>query len=280
MKIARVFPRRTSMTPTDELAFVGCQPPLLAMPEVDAVHISVAFTWDLQKADQLAEAWRVLGVPVTMGGPAYSQPGGDFVPGMYVKKGCVITSRGCPNHCWFCAVPDRENGLRELPIQDGWNVLDDNLLACSDVHINAVFDMLDCQKRRAEFTGGLEAKLLKPWHAKRLREIKSKRMYFAYDTPDDYDPLVQAGNIMRQEGHRLESHSMACYCLIGYRGDTFEKAEKRLTDTVTAGFVPYAMLYRGQDGARDPKWMRFQREWLRPEILGAKIKMIRNGGTK
>lgn len=107
-RIARVFPRRTSMTPTDILAFVDCPPPLLAMPEVDEVHVSVAFTWDIPKAEWLAKQWEQLGVPVKMGGPAFNQPGGEFVPGLYVKEGATITSRGCPNHCWFCAVPKRE----------------------------------------------------------------------------------------------------------------------------------------------------------------------------
>lgn len=72
MRIARVFPRKTAMTPDDQLAFVDCQPPLLdpylMTDGVDEVHVSVAFTWDIAKAEQLAEAWRVLGVPVKMGG--------------------------------------------------------------------------------------------------------------------------------------------------------------------------------------------------------------------
>lgn len=71
MRIARVFPRRTTMTPTDDLAFVDCQPPLLAMPEVDEVHVSVAFTWDMPKAERIAEEWRAIGVPVKMGGKTY-----------------------------------------------------------------------------------------------------------------------------------------------------------------------------------------------------------------
>lgn len=273
-KIARVFPRKTSMTPTDELAFVDCPPPMLVLPEIDEVHISVAFTWDMPKAEKLATWWKAAGVPVLMGGPAFNKPGEEFVPGRYVKDGCVITSRGCPNHCWFCAVPKREKGLRELPVQDGWNILDDNILACSDEHVEEVFKMLERQKRRATFTGGLEAKILKPWHAKRLREIKAARMYFAYDTPDDYEPLVEAGKIMRQEGHRFSSHAMCCYNLVGYKGDTFEKAEKRLTDTIRAGFMPYAMLYRDKDGQVDKEWKKFQREWLRPAIVNAKAKEV------
>lgn len=274
MKIARVFPRRTNMTPDDELAFIDCQPPLLYLPEIEEVHISVAFTWDLQRAEQLAEEWRQVGVPVKMGGPAFNEPGGVFVPGLYVKKGMTITSRGCPNNCWFCAVPKRERGLRELEIHDGWNVLDDNLLACSDEHVEAVFKMLERQKERAVFTGGLEAKIIKPWHAKRLKEIKAARMYFAYDTPDDYDPLVEAGKMLRQEGHDNAGHSMCCYCLIGYPNDTFEKAEKRLINAIKAGFMPYAMLYRDEKGETTKDWKKFQREWLRPAIVGTKYKEI------
>ncbi|MEG2317084.1 MAG: hypothetical protein RSC91_12740, partial [Clostridia bacterium] len=151
------------------------------------------------------------------------------------------------------------------------------LLACGDEHIREVFAMLARQPRRAEFTGGLEAKLLKPWHAVALREIGAHRMYFAYDTPDDYEPLVEAGKIMREAGHKVSNHALCCYCLIGYQGDSFEKAEKRMTDALKAGFMPYAMLYRDETGARDKDWMRFQREWLRPAIVGAKMREIWEG---
>ena len=104
LKIVRVFPRRTKATPDDPLAFTG-PPPKGGLPDMEEVHVSVAFTYDMEKACQLAEQWMKLGVPVHMGGPAFNMPGGDFVPGMYLKKGYVITSRGCPNRCWFCSVP-------------------------------------------------------------------------------------------------------------------------------------------------------------------------------
>lgn len=276
--MARVFPRRTNLTPVDDLVFINTPPPMLVLPEIDEVHVSVAFTWDLPRAGHLAEAWRVTGVPVRMGGPALNEPGSDFMPGLYLKEGCVITSRGCPNRCWFCSVPKREGfQLRELPVTAGWNVLDDNLLACSDGHINAVFAMLARQKRRPEFTGGLEAKLLQPWHAAKLREVKARRMYFAYDTPDDYEPLVRAGRMLRREGFTINSHTMACYVLVGYPGDTIDKAERRLVDTMRAGFYPYAMLYRNEQNETEITWRRFQREWLLPRIVGTKIKQIWGG---
>lgn len=267
MKIARVFPRKTKATPDDELVFFG-PPPLLTMPEIDEVHVSVTFTYDKPKAEELAEDWRWAGVPVKLGGPAYDDPATDeFIPGRYVKKGHTITSRGCNNCCWFCLAPRREGKLRELDIKDGWDVMDNNLLQCSEKHIRAVFEMLKRQPERPKFTGGLEAKELKPWHCDLLREAKTRTMYFAYDTPDDYEPLVEAGKMLRAAGISARNHVAACYNLIGYKGDTFEKAQKRLEKTIQAGFMPYAMLYRDASGKVDKEWSKFQREWLRPAIV-------------
>jgi len=140
VKIIRVFPRRTNATPTDELAFCGS--PDLLTPGADEIHISVTFTYDIPRAEQLATEWKYVG-PVKLGGPAFGQASGEFVPGRYLKHGYVITSRGCPNSCWFCSVPKREGNTRELKITEGWNVLDDNLLACADV-----FEMLSRQKEK------------------------------------------------------------------------------------------------------------------------------------
>jgi hypothetical protein len=53
--LVRVFPRRTRATPNDAMAFT--EPPGLFPPEASAVHVSVAFTYDLPKADWLAKQW-------------------------------------------------------------------------------------------------------------------------------------------------------------------------------------------------------------------------------
>ena len=280
MKIARVFPRVTSATPRDELSFYDAPSMFLHETEIDEVHISVAFSYDMKHAEWLAKQWEGTGLPVKMGGPAFNERGSEFIPGRYVKEGYTITSRGCPNNCWFCAVPGREGELHELEIKDGWNILDDNFLACSDDHINKVFEMLKRQKERPEFTGGLEAKIIKPWHADKLHEVKTKRMYFAYDTPDDYEPLVYAGRFLLNAGFKVSSHIACCYVLIGYKGDTFEKAEKRLNDTIKAGFMPYAMLYKDKVGNVDETWANYQREWLRPMIVATKMSKILKGGAR
>lgn len=44
MRIARVFPRRTSMTPTDDLAFVDCPTPMMATQIVEPKGLWVGST--------------------------------------------------------------------------------------------------------------------------------------------------------------------------------------------------------------------------------------------
>jgi len=271
LNIARVFPRITNATPLDDYTFF--EPPGMFLPPIDEVHVSVAFTYDIPKAELLARQWETI-APVKIGGPAMNEPGGEFEPGMYLKPGYVITSRGCPNNCWFCSVPKREGkGIRELKIKEGNNILDDNLLACSDHHIKGVFKMLeDQQYGQPIFTGGLEAAILKDWHAERLFKLKPKSLFFAYDTPDDYEPLVKAGRKLLNAGFTTASHTLRAYVLIGYPKDTFEKAEARLRQTVAAGFFPMAMLYRNKAGEVSRKWVSFQRLWANPFIVATNIK--------
>lgn len=268
MRIARVFPRRTRATPTDALAFT--EPPGLFPPKVDEVHVSVAFSWDIPKAEWLADQWERV-ASVRIGGPAIGTRGDLFVPGAYVKPGYVITSRGCPNRCWFCSVWKRDGGIRELPIRDGWNVLDDNLLACSPKHVRAVFDMLRRQPERVEFTGGLEAARLEEWHVEALWALKPKQMFFAYDTSDDLAPLRRAGRMLLDRGWTTSSHRLRCYVLVGYPRDTLEAAERRLREAIDAGFLPMAMLWRGSDGRTAPPWRAFQRSWARPAIAASRL---------
>jgi len=264
MKIARVFPRKTSGSPDDDLAFFDA--PGLFPPQVDEVHVSMAFTYDIQRAEYLAKCWQHI-APVKIGGPAFGEPSGDFVPGRYMKHGYVITSRGCPNKCWFCSVWKREPKVKELPITDGWKLQDDNLLACSKDHIRAVFEMLKKYRGKVEFTGGIEARLLKPWHAALMREVRAKQVFMAYDTPDDWEPLVEAAKIFFDAGFTVGSHALRAYVLIGHPKDTIDRAERRLKDTLALGIIPMAMLWRGETGEPVSKWKRFQRTWARPAII-------------
>lgn len=271
--IARVFPSKTKATPDDELAFFNEPEFFVNEIGISEVHVSVTFGWDKSRAEWLARQWETV-APVKIGGPAYNDPEGDFTPGRYLKQGYVITSRGCINRCWFCSVWRRNPKLVELPITDGWNVLDDNLLATSKQHQQAVFDMLISQPERARFTGGIDPKLFTDWHLWQLQRIKADSFFFAYDTKDDIDAVESAVKVLKQSSYgrtKMRNHKAQCYVLIGYPDDTFDHAEKRLTFIKNLGLSPMAMLYRDYNsGKTDKQWRQFQRSWARPAAIWAK----------
>lgn len=264
--IARVFPRRTNATPTDALAFIG-DPPLWLPEGIERIMVSCTFTWDLNRALELTKSWQRFGVPVMLGGPAWEKAEGDFTPGMFLGEGYTITSRGCPNACPHCLVPKRQGSLVELPIKDGWIVQDDNLLACSEKHIRAVFSML-AQQRKAADLRGLEADRLKSWHVDLLANARIDAVWFAYDAPEDLEPLRQVGAVLKDINLTIANRKARAYVLIGQPGDTLASAEARLWQTVDAGFMPFAMLYRDEHDTPHTKvWHRFQRSWARPAAI-------------
>jgi hypothetical protein len=286
MRVIRVFPRKTKATPDDALAYFG-PPDLFA--EADEVHVSVTFTWDKPYAEQLAEQWRHV-APVKIGGVAYNDNSLVFLPGQYVKPGYTITSRGCPRRCWFCGVWKKWPEPNLLPIYDGWNVLDDNLLACPREHVEAVFTMLRRQRKqdwpdwggRIEFTGGLEALALQDYQVDLLASIKPKpAMFFAYDPGDEFETLAIAARKMLDAGFTRASHRLRCYVLIGHPKDTFDAALARLNQMVEIGFTPFAMLWRPEKHEQKympgPEWRAFRRRWMRPAIIHAKRPSFQEG---
>lgn len=269
MRLIRVFPRKTKATPSDDLVRFG--PPNL-FDEADEVHVSVTFTADKAKAERLAEQWSRV-APTKIGGVAYGDTSLEFIPGRYIRRGYTITSRGCPRKCWFCDVWKKWPTANPLPIHDGWNVLDDNLLACPEWHVRAVFDMLKRQKERICFTGGLEAAALQDYQVDLLASLTPKpAMFWAYDPGDPLETLEYAAKRMLAAGWTRESHRLRCYVLIGYPRDTFAAAEQRLTDMMRIGFTPMAMLWAPTENAAmkwkpAPEWKAFQRRWVRPAII-------------
>lgn len=259
----RVFPRRTSWTPRDALAFIGDPPLFRPQDRSIPVHISVTFTWDIMEAERLYRSWSRFYDDVQLGGPAFGDRGRAFIPGRYVKEGVTITSRGCPNVCGFCLVPSREGDIRELPIRDGWDVADNNLLACSQEHIITVFDMLLRQHEPIKLSGGLDSRIIQPWHVDLLRTIRLKYAWFACDSGSSIGPLERASKLLAG----FSREKLRCYVLVGYNGESMQAAEKRIRTVWKLGFLPMAMLYRGDDATSrniNPEWSKFVKTWTRP----------------
>ena len=269
----RVFPRRTKWTPIDELAYVG-DPPLMlpGAPSWSQVRVSVTFTWDIPEGERLLRSWRLFYKDVKIGGPAFSDPGDEFTPGRFVRVGVVVTSRGCPKSCDFCLVPKREGRIRELQIKEGFNVFDNNLLACSRDHIETVFEMLWRQKEPAHFTGGLDKTLLKTWHIDLLKKTRFKRAWFALDSDMGFPALERAADLLSD----FSREKKYCYALVGYGNESPAEAEARLVRIFNLGFMPFSMLYRGPLAGKkvspNPAWRALIHKWCNPARYKAYMK--------
>jgi hypothetical protein len=258
--IIRVFPRKTKWTPDDKRCFFD-GPPLFDVGDV-SVYVSVVFTWDRPRAEYLRRLWQARYKYVPIGGPAYGAPGEEFVPGRFIKHGYTITSRGCPKQCPWCLASRREGGLRELPIVPGHNIADNNLLACSRQHIEAVFAMLAEQKKAAVFSGGLDIDYLNPWHVDRLKAMRLKNLFVACDTQARLKRLDKAKDLLAD----LSIEKKRCYVLIGFNGESLRDAEARCEAVYAKGFLPFAQLYRDDTGTvtHDAAWKALARKWSRP----------------
>ncbi len=289
--IIRVFPRRTSGTPDDAGAFVG-PPPFPEMRpaarDVRGIHISQTFTWDARLANALRLQWRHVypGKSVCIDGPAVNHRGGEFTPGMYLKPGYTITSRGCPRQCKCCLVPGREGGIRLLRIKPGHNVLDNNLLACGRPHIEAVLDMLDRQDHAVKFTGGLEAILVQKWFVERLMRLRLETAFLAYDRPAQKPHVERAVRMILDAADWTKWQTrkkLQCYCLFGYEGDTADAAVERFEWIKGLGVTPYAMLYQpplDEKPRKGEQMKRRLRKWMRPSSVWAKEANDKDGNDE
>lgn len=239
------------------------------LPIADEVHISVAFTWHVDYSYHLLDAWRKHYPTVRIGGPAIdTTPPDDFTPGLYLKPGLTITSRGCIYNCPWCLVSQREGPLRTIPIRDGYIIQDNNLLACPREHIERVFEMcarVSHDQRQIDFRGGFAAHLLEPWHADLLRQIRIRRIFTAADTISSLEHLKP----FREMLHWLRRHELRCYILCAYNGETIPEAEARIVKAYQAGFWPYPSLYQPPSSERieySSAWKELARTWARPVL--------------
>lgn len=260
----RVFPRKTKWTPDDNSAFIGY--PDLFKPPIQPVKISCTFTWDIPECEKLYYAWSNQYPDVELGGPAFGDRGEIFTPGMFIKKGVVFTSRGCPKDCPWCFVQKREGQIREIAIGKGHIIQDNNLLACSIQHLEKVFGMLREQKHAAEFMG-MDAEFLTTEHIELLDSIRVSKMFFAHDHNGSMYHIERAGEML----NGYNRNKKRCYVLVGYyKEDTPAKAEKRLLRIWELGFMPYAMFYRPdqiKSVKKKKEWSDLVRIFSRPAIM-------------
>jgi len=279
MEILRVFIKRTSQTPIDDYVRIGF-PDLFLSKDIDEVHISTIFNWDIEKALRLKRNYEQYYPKVLVGGPAFANGNYDpkFTSGLYVKKGITITTRGCNFKCPFCLVDKKEGKFQEINIEPGNIIQDNNILLASRDHLRKVFDMLKNQKG-IKFIGGLDKRLLKDWHIEELKSLSIKEIWLAFDSWDNKNEFIIIMGKLKNAG--FSRHQIRCYVLAGFN-ESIQSSEERLRFVYGCGALPFIQRY--QDDKGDRKISRedrlFVRKWSRPAAIKTIMERINNFDKK
>lgn len=162
----------------------------------------------------------------------------------------VFTSRGCPNHCAYCAVPRIEpeprvyRGWKDHVLADRGSVMvsDNNLSACPEDHIDDVLGGLVEMGKKAVFDNGFDCKHITPAFAAKLARLKYDRsgLRMAFDRIDEDGTFQDAVRMLLKAG--VASTDTMAYVLFNFN-DTPKEAYYRARECWNLGVRPYLQRY-------------------------------------
>ena len=198
------------------------------------------------------------------------QPDYSLYPQIDGKTAYGFLTRGCPNRCKWCCVPEKEGKAR--PYMDADEIaaggrtnlilMDNNVLA-SDYGLEQL-EKIVRRGYRADFNQGLDARLVTPEIAGLLARVKwMKRIRFGCDTPGQIAECERAIRLVREHGYRGE---FFLYCIIlGFR----ESVERISFWKRDKGVVVHAQPYRDLHDPRQtiPQWQKDLAHWANRKEL-------------
>lgn len=169
-------------------------------------------------------------------------------------------TRGCPRHCGFCIVSDKE-GLKSDKVADlgeWWSgqkkivVMDPNILACRDHE--SLLQQLIGSKARVDINQGLDARFLTKDNIGLLNQIKIKRVRFAWDRMSQSDDILTGLERYATMGVNKQPWTRSVYVLTNY-DTTTEEDLYRIYKIRDLGYDPYIMIYDKANASHEVKRM-------------------------
>ena len=255
--------------------------------EYDKLFGACVFDWNRGIADQLEE------LDVYMGGsgtrhkdrvlpeeiehiyPDYSLYGiNDWAYG--------FLSRGCPRHCPFCIVGDKEGTVsyKVADLNEFWSgqknimLCDPNILACAD-HLQLLEQIAE-SKANVEFNQGLDCRMLTLENIEILKRIKVSRIHFAWDNPKDKISPKKLEFFAEHYDIKPKSRQILVYVLVNF-WSTFEEDLMRIYWLRDMGYEPFVMIY---DKPNAPIEIRHLQRWCNNKWVFHKCKTFEEFNNK
>lgn len=189
-------------------------------------------------------------------------PDYDLYPELTRNTAYGYLTRGCPKHCEYCIVGDKE-GLRSVKVADlseFWRgqkyikLLDPNILRCSD-RLDLLGQLAD-SKAYVDFTQGLDICVVNPGVIDRINRMKIKGIHFAWDNPER-DLTTQFAYYAGAAKHKPHGSYGTVYVLTNF-GSSMDENLHRIYTLRDLGYDPYVMIY---DKPNAPKKIKRLQRW-------------------
>ncbi|WP_269477776.1 radical SAM protein [Hominibacterium faecale] len=191
----------------------------------------------------------------------------DYDPFEVKNTAYGFLTRGCPRNCPFCIVSKKE-GSRSKQVADlseFWKeqryikLLDPNLLACRS-HEKLLRQLVD-SGAYVDFTQGLDIRLTTKDNIALLNKIRTKRLHFAWDNPDE--DLTESFKIFDRHARIKDPSKRIVYVLTNF-GSTHEQDLYRIYTLRDLGYNPYIMIF---DKPHAPQRTRLLQRWCNNRII-------------
>ena len=179
-------------------------------------------------------------------------------------------SRGCPRHCDFCIVGDKE-GLRSHKVADlneFWRgqkkimLMDPNLTAC--LERMDLFRQLANSGAWVDFVQGLDARLCDAKILPAINAVKTKIVHFSWDNPKD----DLAGRFeFLGKNLRIQDHRRRIVYVLTNHGSTMDENLYRIYTLESFGFNADVRIF---DKPNAPKEIKRLQRWCNNRIIHAK----------
>lgn len=179
-------------------------------------------------------------------------------------------TRGCPRHCSFCIVGDKE-GLRSRKVADlseWWNgqknivLMDANILACPQ-HMELLQQLID-SKAWVDINQGMDCRLLTKQNIEAINRLKLREIHFAWDYMRESKAVLRGLELYASLATRKPHGRYATvYCLTNY-DTTMEENLYRIYTLRDMGYDPYVMIY---DKPHAPREVRLLQRWCNNRLI-------------
>ena len=181
-----------------------------------------------------------------------------------------FTSRGCPRHCYFCVVPEKEGRFKihqhpsefHDPSHKSAVLMDNNILANEDWFFEVTNYYIE-KGMAVDFNQGLDIRLMTEEIAHQLKRLKRLKFWrFAFDQMAYKDDVISGIKMLNDAG--IKVRNCATWYVYLHDASQVQDALERCNILRENKALPYIMVNR--DAIRTQEMTNLKR-WTRPQIF-------------